>query len=455
MIRRMSSDFALIGATAISIVGLIVLITRFKVHAFLALILASIFLGLAAGLQPDTVITSFATGFGDVMKSVGIVVGLGTMLGAMLVYSGGADKFANALISLGGKKLVAWTTFFAALLIGLPLFVEVGFVLLVPLAFAIAKRMNESVLKVGLPLLAGLSVAHGLVPPHPGPMLAVSAFQADVGKTIILGLIVGIPTGLIAGPLFASIVTRWITPLATTQEVDERQSLESVALPVERTPSLVAVIITILLPPVLMMGRSIVTATRLTGQGASVINFFGEPVTALLFALLFAIATLGLLRGQRMADIQKILEKSLLPVAAVILVVGAGGGFKQILIAGKVGDLIGRWASGAHLSPLLLGWIAAAVVRIATGSATVATITGVGIMTPILSQYPHVSRELMVLATGSGSLVLSHVNDAGFWLVKEYFGLSLQDTFKSWTVMETLLSVVGLIFVLILGSFGV
>jgi GntP family gluconate:H+ symporter len=204
-----------------------------------------------------------------------------------------------------------------------------------------------------------------------------------------------------------------------------------------------------------MMGRSIVTATRLTGQGASVINFFGEPVTALLFALLFAIATLGLLRGQRMADIQKILEKSLLPVAAVILVVGAGGGFKQILIAGKVGDLIGRWASGAHLSPLLLGWIAAAVVRIATGSATVATITGVGIMTPILSQYSHVSRELMVLATGSGSLVLSHVNDAGFWLVKEYFGLSLQDTFKSWTVMETLLSVVGLIFVLILGSFGV
>jgi gluconate:H+ symporter, GntP family len=451
----MSSDFALIGATTISIIGLIVLITRFKVHAFLALIIASIFLGLTAGLAPDTVVTNFATGFGDVMKSVGIVVGLGTMLGAMLVYSGGADKFANALISLGGKKLVPWTTFFAALLIGLPLFFEVGFVLLVPLAFAIAKRMNESVLKVGLPLLAGLSVAHGLVPPHPGPMLAVSAYQADVGKTIILGLIVGVPTGLIAGPLFASIITRWINPVATAREVDERQSIENAARPIGKAPSLVAVIITILLPPVLMMGRSIVAATRLTGQGASVINFFGEPVTALLFALLFAIATLGLLRGQRMAEIQKILEKSLLPVAAVILVVGAGGGFKQILIAAKVGDLIGRWAAGAHLSPLLLGWIAAAVVRIATGSATVATITGVGILTPILSQYPHVSRELMVLATGCGSLVLSHVNDAGFWLVKEYFGLSLQDTFKSWTVMETLLSVIGLIFVLILGSFGI
>jgi GntP family gluconate:H+ symporter len=214
------------------------------------------------------------------------------------------------------------------------------------------------------------------------------------------------------------------------------------------------VIVTILLPPFLMMGRSIATAVHLTGQIASVVNFFGEPVIALLVALIFAIVTLGLFRGQRMAEIQKVLEKSLLPVAAVILVVGAGGGFKQILIAAKVGDLIGRWASETHLSPLLLGWIAAAVVRIATGSATVATITGVGIISPILPQYPHLSRELMVLATGSGSLVLSHVNDAGFWLVKEYFGLSLPDTFKSWTLMETLLSVVGLILVLVLSALG-
>jgi gluconate:H+ symporter, GntP family len=250
-------------------------------------------------------------------------------------------------------------------------------------------------------------------------------------------------------------LTRWIKPAAASPEMEERQALEKTARSEGAEPSLAAVIITILLPPVLMMGRSIVTATRMTGQVASLINFFGEPVTALLFALLFAMVTLGLLRGQRMADIQRILERSLLPVAAVILVVGAGGGFKQILIAGKVGDLIGRWAAGAHLSPLLLGWIAAAVVRIATGSATVATITGVGIMTPILAQYPHVSRELMVLATGSGSLVLSQVNDAGFWLVKEYFGLSLPDTFKSWTAMETLLSVIGLIFILILGSFGI
>jgi GntP family gluconate:H+ symporter len=447
----MSPDFVLVGATLVAIIGLIVLITRFKVHAFLALILASIFLGLAAGLAPDTVIANFATGFGDVMKSVGIVVGLGTMLGGILVFSGGADKFASALISLGGKKLVPWTTFFAALLIGLPLFFEVGFVLLVPLAFAIAKRMNESILKVGLPLLAGLSIAHGLVPPHPGPMLAVTAFQADVGKTIIFGLLVGIPTGLIAGPIFALFITRWVKPGITA---DEHEALDKAVSSPAKEPSLAAVIVTILLPPFLMMGRSIATAVHLTGQIASVVNFFGEPVIALLVALIFAIVTLGLFRGQRMAEIQKVLEKSLLPVAAVILVVGAGGGFKQILIAAKVGDLIGRWASETHLSPLLLGWIAAAVVRIATGSATVATITGVGIISPILPQYPHLSRELMVLATGSGSLVLSHVNDAGFWLVKEYFGLSLPDTFKSWTLMETLLSVVGLILVLVLSALG-
>jgi gluconate:H+ symporter, GntP family len=391
------------------------------------------------------------------LSFVGIVVGLGAMLGGLLVASGGADRLANSLISLGGKKWVPWTTFFAAFLVGLPLFFEVGFVLLVPLAFAISKRMGEPILKVGLPMLAGLSIAHGFVPPHPGPTLAVQIFHADAGKTILYGLLVGLPTGLLAGPVFATIVSPWIhsgnvaafaIEPNSDRTVDAASDAERLRKP---EPSLTLVLTTILLPPLLMMGRSLADAFLPQSGMKTLIDFLGDPITALLLALLFAIVALGLRQGSNLGQVENILGKSLSAIAAVVLIVGAGGGFKQMLLATKIGDLIGQWAAQAHISLLLLAWMSAAVVRIATGSATVATITGAGIVAPIAQADPHANRELLVLATGAGSLILSHVNDAGFWLVKEYFQLSLPDTFKSWTAMETLLSVLGLVFVLLLG----
>ncbi len=450
----MASDPIRILAAVLSIVALILLITRFRWHPFLTLIVVSIGLGLVCGLSPADVIKNFEKGFGDVLSFVGIVIGLGAMLGGLLVSSGGADRLANSLISFGGKKWVPWTMFFAAFLIGLPLFFEVGFVLLVPLAFAISKRMEVPILKVGLPMLAGLSIAHGFVPPHPAPTLAVQVFHADAGKTILYGILLGLPAGLIAGPVFALFVTPWIRSGSSVFAgvIEKSDSDRGGAALQQGEPSLSLVIITILLPPILMMGRSVATVF-VPGHGLanSIIDFLGDPITALLIALLFAIYALGLRQGSNMVELDRILGKSLGPIAAVVLIVGAGGGFKQMLIATKIGDLIGHWATQAHISPLLLGWSAAALVRVATGSATVATITGAGIVAPIVQNDPHVSRELMVLATGAGSLILSHVNDAGFWLVKEYFQLDLPDTFKSWTAMETLLSVIGLVLVLLLG----
>jgi gluconate:H+ symporter, GntP family len=454
-------DALRIGAVVVAIIGLILLVTRFRLHPFVTLIVVSIFLGLACGLPPVEVIKHFEKGFGDVLSFVGIVIGLGTMLGGLLVFSGGAERLATGLVSLGGKRFVPWTIFFAALLIGLPLFFEVGFVLLVPLAFAISKKMQTPILLIGLPMLAGLSIAHGLVPPHPAPTLAVSIFHADAGKTIFYAIIVGLPTGLLAGPIFATIVSRWITTgpahgavLAPEDIADipaHEGGVKHGSKVADSGPSMGAVLTTVLLPPVLMMSRSIVDAFLAADNAIRIFfDFAGDPIVALLIAVFFAIYALGLRQGDDMGRIQEILNRALGPIAAVIVIVGAGGGFKEMLIATKIGELIGHWAAGAHISPLLLGWSAAALVRIATGSATVATITGAGIVAPIVQADPAVNRELMVLATGAGSLILSHVNDAGFWLVKEYFQLSLPDTFKSWTAMETLLSVLGLIFVLLL-----
>jgi gluconate:H+ symporter, GntP family len=450
----MSSDSVRIAAVIIAIIGLILLITKFRLHPFIALIVASWFLGITCGLPPQEVIKHFEKGFGDVLSFVGIVIGLGAMLGGILISSGGADVLANDLVCIGGKKWIPWTMFLASLLIGLPLFFEVGFVLLVPLAFVISKRMNMPILMVGLPMLAGLSVAHAMVPPHPAPTMAVAAFHADAGKTILYAILVGIPTGIIAGPIFAIFAARWVHSGSTESVLlDAGPYPESGAANTrgELRPPIGAVLTTILLPPVLMMSRSLAQAF-IPGENfpKGFIEFVGDPIAALLIALFFAMYALGFKLGFGSERLEGILNKSLGAIAAVVLIVGAGGGFKEMLIATKISDLIGQWATQAHISPLLLGWTAAAVVRIATGSATVATITGAGIMAPIVQQNPAVNKELMVLATGAGSVILSHVNDAGFWLVKEYFHLSLPDTFKSWTAMETLLSVVGLILVLLL-----
>jgi GntP family gluconate:H+ symporter len=390
---------------------------------------------------------SFQDGFGGVLGFVGILLALGTMLGKLMADSGGADQIARTLVRLFGKDRVHWAMMFSAFLVGIPLFFEIGFVLLIPLVFIVARRTGLSIVKIGIPLLAGLSAVHGLVPPHPGPLLAIGVFNADIGKTIFYGLIIALPTAMIAGPIYGKWISRYI-PGTPSKELMDQIAQESTT---ENLPGFGITLVTILLPVFLMLLK---TLADIVLPDTSIIrvwmDLIGHPITALLAALLLAFYTFGAARGFSRQQIMKLLDQSLAPVAAIVMIVGAGGGFKQMLVASGVGDVIGHMAVRAEISPILLAWLVAAVIRIATGSATVATITGAGIVAPVVAMIPGVNRELLVLATGAGSLILSHVNDAGFWLVKQYFNMTVAETFKTWTAMETILSVVGLIFILLL-----
>jgi len=434
----------------VAIVGLILLITRFRVHPFIALTIAAGFLGLTSGMPVDKVMKSFQDGFGGVLGFVGIVLGLGTMLGKLMAESGGADQISRTLIGALGQKRVHWAMMFAAFLVGIPLFFEIGFVLLIPLVFIVAKRTGISIVKIGIPLLAGLSVVHGLVPPHPGPLLAIGIFGADIGKTIFYGLLVGLPTAMIAGPIFGSFIAKYVPGTPSQELMDQLAHSEEG----RELPGFGITLVTVLLPVFLMLLKTFADiAFDEKHLFRAWMDFIGHPITALLAALLLAIYTFGFARGFTSRQVLKFVDASLAPTAAIILIIGAGGGFKQMLVASGVGDAIGRLAVQAQLSPILLAWAVAGVIRVATGSATVATITGAGIVAPMLNLVPGVNKELLVLATGAGSLILSHVNDAGFWLVKQYFNMSVAETFKTWTVMETLISVVAIVLIMILAAF--
>lgn len=446
----LSHETFLLWDALIAIIGLILLITKFRVHPFIALTLAAGFLGLTSGMPVDKVMKSFQDGFGGVLGFVGIVLGLGTMLGKMMAESGGADQISRTLIRALGQERVHWAMMFAAFLVGIPLFFEIGFVLLIPLVFIVAKRTGISIVKIGMPLLAGLSVVHGLVPPHPGPLLAIGIFGADIGKTIFYGLLVGLPTAMIAGPIFGSFISKYV-PGSPSQELMDQLAHEPEG---RDLPGFGITLVTVLLPVFLMLLKTFADVAfddkhlfRLW------MDFIGHPITALLASLLLATYTFGYARGFNSKQVLKFLDASLAPTAAIILIIGAGGGFKQMLVASGVGDAIGHLAVQTQFSPILLAWVVAGLIRIATGSATVATITGAGIVAPLVNLVPGVNKELLVLATGAGSLILSHVNDAGFWLVKQYFNMTVVETFKTWTVLETLISVVGIIFIMILAAF--
>ncbi|MDY0831511.1 MULTISPECIES: GntP family permease [unclassified Pseudomonas] len=444
----LSHDTYLLLDAVVTIIGLIVLITRFKVHPFIALIIAAGFLGLTSGMPVDKIIKAFQDGFGGVLGFVGIILALGTMLGKMMADSGGADQIAQTLVRAFGKEKVQWAMMFAAFLVGIPLFFEIGFVLLIPLVFIVARRTGVSLIKIGIPLLAGLSAVHGLVPPHPGPLLAIGVFGADIGKTILYGLIVALPTAIIAGPLYGSFIAKYIPGNPSQELVDQLASEQ----PESKTlPSFSITLITVLLPVFLMLLKTFADVALPDGHVIrNWMDMIGHPITALLLALLLSLYTFGRRQGIGSQKILKLLDASLAPTAAIILIIGAGGGFKQMLVTSGVGDVIGHMAVTAQINPILLAWLVAAVIRVATGSATVATITGAGIVVPVVGMIPGVNRELLVLATGAGSLVLSHVNDAGFWLVKQYFNMTVAETFKTWTAMETILSVVALGFIMLL-----
>jgi GntP family gluconate:H+ symporter len=335
---------------------------------------------------------------------------------------------------------------FVAFIVGIPVFFQVGFVLLIPLVFTIARRTGLSLVKIGIPLVAGLSVVHGMVPPHPAAMLAVGAYQADVGRTIVYALLVGLPTAALAGPTFAS----WIAPRITLPAENPLAAQLTGDVPRDM-PGFGISLLTVLIPVILMVCASTADLVLDTGSRLrSALDFIGSPIVSLFFALLFSFWSLGYRQHFTREQILKFANDCLAPTAAILLVIGAGGGFNKVLLESGVGKAIADLALGSHASPLLLAWTVAALIRVATGSATVAMTTAAGIVAPIAVATPGTHAELLVLATGAGSLVLSHVNDSGFWLIKEFFNMTVPQTLKTWTVAETIIGVAGLGFTLLL-----
>ena len=447
----MSHGHLLLIYAVLAILALIVLIARYRLNPFISVTLVSVGLALLAGMPAPEILPAYEQGVGKTLGHIALIVALGTMLGKMMAESGGAERIARTLIARFGTKNVHWAMMLIAFCIGLPIFFEVGFVLLIPIALNVARRTGVPLLLVGLPMVAGLSVVHGLVPPHPAAMLAVHAYGADVGRTVFYALLVGLPTAALAGPLFARVV-------APRVKLPARNPMEAALLdeghgriPDDQLPGFGITIATLLLPVALMLlggwADQIATPGSPLNHG---LRFIGHSVVALLLATLMSFITLGLLRGFNRDQILKFSQECLAPTAAITLLVGAGGGLNGILVhTGVASEIIGL-SQRFDLSPLLMGWTMAALMRIATGSATVAMTTASGIVAPIAAAMGYAHPELLVLATGAGSVVLSHVNDGGFWLVKEYFNMSVAQTFKTWTVLETLISVTALLLVMAL-----
>ncbi|MBU6399784.1 MAG: GntP family permease [Verrucomicrobia bacterium] len=477
----MSHDGRLLIGTLVAVAGLIVGITRFKLHAFIALMLAALFVGVCAGMEPAKIATGFQAGVGAMLGSIAVVVGLGVILGQLLVESGGAEVVARQLIAGLGAPRAGWTMLAVGLIVGIPVFFTVGLVLLMPVLRSVARETQQSVVVLGIPLLAGLSVVHGLLPPHPGPLAAIGTFnqvlgKTDLGKTILYALLLGAPAAVIAGPVFARFVARQadlepvvadsaFAPLSamaagagsnspvgnpprdpgSTRDSETRRPVRDGG-----PPACWLVLFVILLPVLLMLLSTFAQlALPISDPLRRWTEFTGDPNVAMLIAVLVALSGFGLARGFDRQRLLKLSNDCLPPVANILLVVGAGGGFSGVLQASGVGQALADLARGCHLSPLLLGWLTAALIRVGTGSATVAITLAAGLVAPIAAAASGVNRELLVLATGAGSLILSHVNDGGFWFVKEYFGLSATQTLKTWTVLETILSVVTLALVLL------
>jgi GntP family gluconate:H+ symporter len=450
-----ASSGRLVPAALAGIALIVVLITYFKVHPFLSLTLGALLVGGIAGLPMSDTIDAFGKGFGDTAAGVGALIALGAMFGKLLADSGGADQIVDTIVGRSRRAFLPWAMALVGALIGLPMFFEIGLVLLMPVIFLVARRSGLSLIAVGIPALAGLSAMHGLVPPHPGPLVAIDALNADLGLTLGFGVLVAIPTVALSGPVFARYAARWVDVMppylyvdAPDEEADNKTAEDEI---LRHRPSFPITLATVLLPVVLMLGKAIADITLDEGGGVrTILDNLGTPLIALLIAVVVGMFTLGLGAGMNRRSISASLTESLPLIAGILLIVAAGGGFKQTLIETGIGELVADWVKDSGFSVLFLAWLVAVLIRLATGSATVATVTAAGILAPLTGALDTGETSLLVLAIGAGSLFFSHVNDAGFWLVKEYFGLGVGQTIKTWSLMETVISVCGLVFVLLL-----
>jgi len=430
----------------LGLLALILLVAYFHLDTFISFVIVSIGLGLACGMSVSSITQSLEKGIGSTLGSLVIIIGFGSMLGKLVADSGAAQRITGTLMNIFGLKYLPWGLALAGFIIGLPLFYNAGFVIVIPLIFSIAASTRLPMLYVAVPMLAALSVAHGYLPPHPSPTAIAAQFKADIGLTLFYGLLVAIPAIILAGPIFAKTLKKF-DPKPDTSIFQAKEFTD------EEMPSLTISLMVALLPLLLL---TLMPWLKSQFEESSVLYtvfaFLGDPSISMLLSVLVAIYFLGIKRGRSTKSVMKSLEEAFKSVSVILLIVAGAGGFKQILTDGGVSSYIGEILAGIAISPLILGWAIAGLIRICVGSATVAGLTAVGIVAPLV-QSQGVKPELMVLAIGSGSLICSHLNDGGFWLFKEYFNLTIKETLQTWTVMETIVSVVGLIGVLILNQF--
>lgn len=423
-----------------AITCLILLISWARMHAFLAFVLVSLATGMLLGIPPGTVAQSVQKGMGDMLGSLVLIICLGAMLGKLVAESGAAQRIADSLLRLFGQKYLTWAMMGTGLVVGIPLFYNVGFVLLVPLVFSVVYQTRQPAVYVGIPLLAALSVTHGFLPPHPSPTAMVPQFGADLGRTLLYGLLIALPTIVLAGPVFA----RFLKKIPS----QPLQSFQPRLLDKTELPGTANSILTALLPVILLLLTTIYSGGS-TDEMPQVLRLLTDPAVVMLLAVLYATWSLGLLQGKKMFTLTTYFSEAIRDVAPILLIVSGAGALKQVLTDSEVSvvlaDTIRHWS----VHPLILGWLMAAFIRACVGSATVAGLTAAGILAPLVAS-SGVDPNLMVISIGAGSLFFSHVNDAGFWMYKEYFNLSMKHTFLSWSVMETLVSVLGLLGVLLL-----
>ncbi len=438
-------SFGLIVAALLGIAVIVCLIVFAKVHAFLALMLGSFVMAILAGVPLTDSFTSFTTGLGSTVGNVGVLITLGSMIGVLLTKTGASDQIVDTIVAHSTKKTLPWAIAAVAFIMGISLFFEVGLVLMIPVVMSLAKRQNMPAIALGVPAIAALGCLHGFVPPHPGPLTAISYLNANLGITLALGLIVAIPTTIISGPL----VAKWMAK-AVPVKANELYASGDAAIAAEDRPSFLASLMIVLLPVILMLLNAVF---ELTGWDIPYVTFFGSSVVALLSAVIYGAFALGLKGGRSFKEVNGLLGGSFASIAGILMIVGAGGGFKQTLVDSGIAEVLGGYLVELAVPLFVSAWLIAVFIRLATGSATVATITAAGIVAPLAASCSTIELSLIVLAIGAGSMFLSHVNDGGFWMVKEYFGLTMGQTFKTWSLSCTLISVIGLVGVCLISLF--
>ncbi|MEV1026876.1 SLC13 family permease [Streptomyces sp. NPDC050264] len=478
----MHSSLYILASGVLAVALLVLLIAKAKLHPFIALLISTLLLGLANGLGPTKTVETVTDNFGSTLSVTGLVIAMGTVLGGLLLNSGGADRIADVLV---GNRAAVWMPLsigLAAVIIGLPNLFEVTFVLLVPLVFSVARKYNRNLLAVGLPMAAGLMTSHALLPPGPATVMAAQAYDASLGITILYGILVGVPVLLVGALLFPRLIARWnitgnngalellgdsggagTTPAGPSGPTDKGTSengggtavavRSEVKAPATRQPTLAACLSTVLVAPVMMIvGTLLPDALPDHGWYSPVLDAIGNPVIALLVSVLYAYWALGIRLGSNSTQLLANTKKGLTPVISLLLIIGAGGALKGMLNGIGLSDIIADHTQSWSISPILFAWLIAAIFRIALGSGTVAVAAATGIITPVLAQHPGTPVELIVLATCTGAMIFSHVSDGAFWIFKEYFGLTVPETLKTWSLLVTVQAVVGLVSILIVDA---